>query len=508
MNLVEYLAEENPEYGNLYIDSVVLSKSDCSIVVNFSSKTVFSDAQKMDIRSRIEAIIPPAFTIKQINYSKIYCDEDVALQKIREIITAKYLSLGSSLKEVSCERKGGVFLFKLRCLEYIRVYLEENSIIAEMTAELEGHFKEKFMIDVAYVDGGREEVKKAEEKAEQGPLNFRIIEVSNITPLVGKAAKGSAVYISDCESEAPRQLICGKVLGFTERKTKNEKVMVSFELEDFTGRIFCMFFPSEANYEKVRQLQDGCEVLILGDIKFDSFKNGFVCMVKSISLCELQKDFVMAERPSRPEPPNYSVVFPRKFMQSEQLDLFERGDVPIPHFFKGKKFVVFDIETTGLNYDIDRITEIGAVKIEDGIITETFSTLINPGIHIKEETVKLNGIDDELVKNCPTFEQVLPDFYKFTRGADIVAHNIEFDLKFIKYHAKKYGYYFDNCVYDTLEIAKEYLSGIGLSNYKLNTLCEYFDIDLKDHHRAWNDAMATAKLFIKLYEMREFAKNC
>ena len=101
MNLVEYLAEENPEYGNLYIDSVVLSKSDCSIVVNFGSKKVFSDAQKMDIRSRIEAIIPPAFTIKQINYSKIYCDEDVALQKIREIITAKYLSLGSSLKEVS-----------------------------------------------------------------------------------------------------------------------------------------------------------------------------------------------------------------------------------------------------------------------------------------------------------------------------------------------------------------------------------------------------------------------
>ena len=122
--------------------------------------------------------------------------------------------------------------------------------------------------------------------------------------------------------------------------------------------------------------------------------------------------------------------------------------------------------------------------------------------------MKLNGIDDELVRTAPPSGAGAADFYKFTRGADIVAHNIEFDLKFIKYHSKKYGYYFDNCVYDTLEIAKEYLSGIGLSNYKLNTLCEHFDIDLKDHHRAWNDAMATAKLFIKLYEMREFAKNC
>ena len=159
-------------------------------------------------------------------------------------------------------------------------------------------------------------------------------------------------------AERAQAAICGKVLARRETKTEGDGV---FELEDFTGRIFCMF-SNEANYE-VRQLQDGCEVLILGDIKFDSFKNGFVCMVKSISLCELQKDFVMAERPSRPEPPNYSVVFPRKFMQSEQLDLFERGDVPIPHFFKGKKFVVFDIETTGLNYDIDRITEIGAVRL-------------------------------------------------------------------------------------------------------------------------------------------------
>lgn len=512
MNIVKYLAGENPEYGELYIDSMVLFKSDCSIVINFSSKKVFTDAQKTDIRSKLEAIIPSAFSIKQINYSKIYCDEEIALQKIREIIAEKYSSLSSSLREITCERQGEAFLFKLKCLEYIRQYIEENPIFSEIVIELEERFKEKFKIDLEFTEAGEKEAEATQieplEETAQKQYPLRIIEVSNITPLIGKAAKGAAMYIADCESEAPRQLICGKIYGISERKTKNEKVMVSFELEDFTGRIFCIYFPSESNYEKVKQLQEGCEVLILGDIKYDSYRGGFVCMVKSISLCELPKDFVIAERPSRPEPPNYAVVFPRKFMQSKQLGLFEGGGSAIPAFFKGKKFVVFDIETTGLNYDIDRITEIGAVKIEDGIITETFTTLINPGIHIKEETVKLNGIDDELVKDCPTFEQVLPDFYKFTRGADIVAHNVEFDLKFIKYHAKKYGYFFENCVYDTLEIAKEYLSGKGLSNFKLNTLCEYFDIDLKDHHRAWNDALATAKLFIKLYELKEFSKNC
>ena len=510
MDIVEHLAKENSEYGQLYIENVVLFKPERSVIINFCSKKVFSDEQKADIKARIGSIIPSPFSIKEINYSKIYCDKEIAQEKFNEIVSGKYPSLFSSLRQVFCNGDGGAFSFDLKCASYVSEYLEENPIIDGIISELEGLFKETFRINIEYIEEEyqeREEVFSVEVEPEQKP-NLRVIKVENVVPLIGKSAKGAAVYIADCDKESPKELICGKISDLSERETKNKKILVSFTLEDFTGKIPCIYFPSQSGYEKVKKLQDGCEILIQGEIKSDSYRNCLVCMVKSVSLCELPKDFVMAERPSKPEPQQYTVVFPRKFIQSAQVNLFEVGEVSAPRFFKGKTFVVFDIETTGLNYDIDRITEIGAVKIEDGIITETFSTLVNPQVHIKEETVKLNGIDDELVKDSPTFMQVLPDFYKFTRGADIVAHNADFDLKFIKYHAKKYGYFFENCVYDTLEIAREHLVGKGLSNYKLNTLCEYFDIDLKDHHRAWNDALATARLFIKLYEMKEFPDKC
>ena len=118
-----------------------------------------------------------------------------------------------------------------------------------------------------------------------------------------------------------------------------------------------------------------------------------------------------------------------------------------------------------------------------------------PQMKIREETVRLNGIDDELVKDKPPFSKVSGDIYKFFEGATLVAHNAEFDLKFLKRQSGEQGYIYDNHVIDTLQFARDTLK--NLHNHKLNTLADYFDLKF-NHHRAFDDAYATALIFIEL----------
>ena len=158
--------------------------------------------------------------------------------------------------------------------------------------------------------------------------------------------------------------------------------------------------------------------------------------------------------------------------------------------------MVFDVETTGFEANKDEIIEIGACKIVNGRIDETFSTFVKPSKHIPREITELTGIDDEMVKDAPTINYVIPDFYKFCYGATLVAHKAQFDMSFIYFIANKLSYNFDNEVLDTLAMARTKLP--GLKNYKLGTIVERLNILLDNAHRAIHDATATAKVFIKL----------
>lgn len=132
----------------------------------------------------------------------------------------------------------------------------------------------------------------------------------------------------------------------------------------------------------------------------------------------------------------------------------------------------------------------------NGKITETFSTFVNPLVPIPEKITQLTHITDDMVKDAPIIEDVLMDFYKFCYNSSIVAHNIDFDFKFLRFNARKIGVTFKNTQYDTLILAREHIK--GLKNYKLGTICEYLNVPLVDAHRAVNDCLATAKVFIKL----------
>ena len=162
-------------------------------------------------------------------------------------------------------------------------------------------------------------------------------------------------------------------------------------------------------------------------------------------------------------------------------------------------FVVFDIETTGFSPVRNNITEIGAVKVKDGQIIDRFSTFVNPKEPIPYRIVKLTNITDEMVKDAPPIEKVLPEFAEFVNGSILVAHNARFDTSFIFEFASRLGLVFDDTYVDTLELARDLLP--HLPKYKLDVVCNDLGVSLEGHHRAVNDAEATAECFIKLMDM-------
>ena len=162
-------------------------------------------------------------------------------------------------------------------------------------------------------------------------------------------------------------------------------------------------------------------------------------------------------------------------------------------------YVVFDLETTGFSAEADQIIEIGAVKIKNGEIIDKFSTFVNPKTPIPFRIEKLTGINDSMVMDAPVIEEILPKFLEFCKEAVVVAHNAAFDTSFISNKAEKLGLTFDPTIIDTVLVAQYVIP--NLHNYKLDTLTKHLKVILENHHRAVDDALATAYIFLKLVDM-------
>jgi DNA polymerase-3 subunit alpha (Gram-positive type) len=154
--------------------------------------------------------------------------------------------------------------------------------------------------------------------------------------------------------------------------------------------------------------------------------------------------------------------------------------------------VVFDIETTGLDSRADAITEIGAVVLENGEVTDRFQTFVDPGRRLSPEIVNLTGITDEMVAGAPSQQEAVTAFLKFAEGRTLCAHNAEFDVGFIAEACRRVGKSFDNAYLDTLVLAQNLLPGLG--RYKLDVVAEYLKVPSFQHHRATDDAEACAYL--------------
>ncbi len=177
--------------------------------------------------------------------------------------------------------------------------------------------------------------------------------------------------------------------------------------------------------------------------------------------------------------------------------------VPTVSFSKGQDidttYCVFDLETTGLSYRTEKITEIGVMKIKNGEVIDTFSCFVNPEKHIPEKVTEVTNITDDMVKTAETIDIVLPKLLEFFGDSVLVAHNADFDIGFLKHNAKVLGYELNNTYLDTLKLAKMLFP--NYKKYKLGIIAENLGIKVEVAHRALDDVDTTVKVFNIMIDM-------
>ena len=165
------------------------------------------------------------------------------------------------------------------------------------------------------------------------------------------------------------------------------------------------------------------------------------------------------------------------------------------------EIVCFDIETTGLKVTQEAITEIGAVRLRNGEIVETFQTFVDPERRLTPEIIGLTGITDDMLRGAPKLKDALTAFLAFAGNAPLAAHNAEFDVSFIRAGCRKCGIPFEPTYIDTLILAQNLLPGLG--KYKLDIVAEHLQLPQFNHHRASDDAVPVAQMLTRFFPMLE-----
>ena len=194
----------------------------------------------------------------------------------------------------------------------------------------------------------------------------------------------------------------------------------------------------------------------------------------------------------------------KKWAESDMNFLAIIGDYIGRIFLKREnminRYVALDIETTGLNPAVDRIIEVGMARVEDGQITQKYSTLVYPGISVSERITELTGIHNEELAGKPRIEEIIGDITRFIGDWPILGHNVTFDFSFLKRAAVNNGYTITDDGIDTLKIARRLLPELEHKN--LSFLCQYFNIDPGRSHRAYDDAVSASILYGKLEKLK------
>jgi DNA polymerase-3 subunit alpha (Gram-positive type) len=179
-----------------------------------------------------------------------------------------------------------------------------------------------------------------------------------------------------------------------------------------------------------------------------------------------------------------------------------RHEIPPKAILSKTPIVVFDTETTGLDADLDRIIEFGAMKYLNGEKIGEYWSLVRTDIELTDMIRNMTGISQDMVKDAPTITEVLPQFLEFMRGSVLVAHNAEFDMSMLHATCGRLGYVLEWPCFCTMKLARRILP--GLPNYKLDTLAEHFSFKFEERHRAVGDVKVLASIVDAILDDEEF----
>ena len=383
---------------------------------------------------------------------------------------------------------------------------------------------------------------------EGGRMPYRKSENPDV--LFGRDFDGETTEIHEIAGEIGEVILRGKILRVEKRELKSGKKLLIFDLTDFTDSITVkMFLREDQEADADGAVKEGSFIRIKGITTIDRFDGELtIGSIAGIKRCE---DFTSRREDNAPVKrvelhchtkmsdmdgvsevkdiikrakkwgmPALAVTdhgcvqaFPDANHALEKEDTFKViygvegylvDDMKEIVENSGNQsldgtFVVFDIETTGFSPTKNKIIEIGAVKVTDGRIVDRMDEFVNPEVPIPFEIERLTGINDAMVMDAPGIEVILPKFLEFSGDAVLVAHNASFDVSFISHNASVLGYAFHPTVMDTVTLARVLLP--NLNRYKLDTVAKALGVSLENHHRAVDDAEATAGIFLKFVEM-------
>ena len=482
---------------NLKVKAVEVDRYARSVTYRFICDKPVDDELKKRIAEKAVKLTPETFGEVFVKVEKIASDNQLVNLAAYEYLKKNYPSVSIFMDEsdVSSDVIGNVVKYTLKLPADGADYVTKNGALKKLDEYLSQRFCSDFVgtteikTDVEKVNLLSEEVYESELQK----IMHRTIKVRDVVPIDDVTLGDSAQYIEDLENGAVT--VCGTVTSTEERTTKTGKPFFIIHIDDTTGRTGGVYFTKKNTYPKIKEIKEGDAIIAratLGDY------NGRQSLTfEKINRCTFPEDFKPESKAKKNPPRNYKKIFPESATTIKVKSVFDE-ETALPAELTEKDYVVFDLETTGLERT-EEIIEIGAVKIRGGKIAEQWTTLVKPSKPLTEENTKLTGITDEMLADAPKIGEVLPDFMKFIDGTVLVAHNADFDMSFLRRDAAAEEYEVRNKVADTMVMARMYLS--GLANNKLNTVADYFGVVFR-HHRALSDAYATAEVFIELMKIK------
>nr|WP_300004579.1 PolC-type DNA polymerase III [Tissierella sp.] len=562
ISLSEILKEEKYSHITskaIFIKSIRIDKENMELFIDLESEKIIEVTIFEEIRKFFKLGFERFKVILNINYTfdiRVEANKNIYMKNLKEYINSLIpssvswseglsytfdeevltLEFPNDIALITLERQGIIDKLKGKIKSELNLALETSKNVCN-------EYNNKFL-----------ETKLDEEKR----ISQVILEDSYVEPSVGskktssknytygKAIKGEPLDISEINLQTGTCVIKGEIFDIEFREIRNNKLIVTFYITDKKDSTMVkVFIKKEEGEELLANLEEEMYLMLEGDVIYDNYSRTQVVMLKSLQPLEklerldqsidkrvelhmhtqmssmdgitnVKKLITQAHKWGHQSIAitDHGVVqaFPEAMEMSQKLGIKIIYGVE-GYLVNDKKeiisgleadkdyneFVVFDIETTGLSAINDSITEIGAIKVKDGEVIDTFSQLVNPERGIPEFITKLTGITDEMVADKPNIEKIIPSFHEFIDGSVLIAHNASFDVGFIRENLKRVDLELSNPILDTLELSRAVFP--DLKNHKLNTLSKYLDIQLDNHHRAVDDAKATKDIFLKIMDL-------
>ena len=438
----------------------------------------------------------------------------------------------------------------------VSIFKKSSKIVIELKSskkiqlgeklEFEFYLKSKFRVQEAELKVDFQEAKKETNNSEEGK---KATKQELDTPIIigNKKAKitDKIVKVKDVNMDSGKVVICGEVIKKEFKELKSGKFLLMANVYDGSSTITCKAFIEADDKNRIEErINSVPRVTVSGDAQFDPFSKEVTIMARIVMEAGAKAEI---SRMDRSEVKRVELHMHTQMSQMDGVtaveDLINRarkwgmksiavtdhgvvqsfpkanhvvedngGDIKVIYGVEAylvpdgqtsvynpknqeldTEYCVLDIETTGLSYRTEKITEFGAIKIKNGQIIDTFECFVNPEKPIPYEVIKVTHITDDMVRDAETIEQVLPKFLEFIGDDVLVAHNANFDMGFIRHFAELQGYKLNNTYIDTLAISKEMFS--DFKRHKLGVIADNLGIRVDVAHRALDDVKTLVKVF-------------